>query len=968
MAIDYFHNYLINIGFDEKEISESPIENIFCYSPHPKAPSVKYIHVAGGNDIFSHHLRLWNQNRDNAFVAVSEKKTYIIDLKKKPDPAAVLSSSVCIKTFNYGTNSDDVKDVDIELISKNQIDSSIFYHFLQQKQRKKQEVDKDLLLNLIALRNDLIDKDNEQIIHLLILRSLFVKYLEDRGIFTPNFLPDILESRSPQKLISAFEEVCKINGDVFESNKLSEKDIKTEYLDKLYLFFTTDYQNGQGTLFPYQFANIPIQLISHVYEAFLKNDTKKGKGIYYTPSFIVNFMLSQTLKDMAVDRPQLTVLDPAVGSGTFLVESFKILRDSLSGKLKRKLTILEKKQILEKNLWGIDVDNDALQITAFSLYLAMLEDEPSEFIRNEIELSHPILPSLIGRTLLNANTITDSVFENEKFDFIVSNPPWGSVPADLNIENVAEREAIDNINGAYPEYDKVADYERSQAFLRRVERWRKKDTLSVMIVKNSIFLNDKAECFRRDFLEKNQIIKFFELSHYNKILFKKKIIGNIRGKEPVEIGASEPCAIVIFKSNRNNEDYSINYISPKLTKLGEHFELIQYSANESFHVEKKEFIEHDSLWRILVNGDYEGFKLIEHKLLPQKELEIEARTGFQPKQNMQQLGAPDMKSKIEPQDFEAFYQKNSNLSQFNWNQSLHRRRDESIFCKSRILLPVRPLKEDRFKLRGLHLKKEILFSDNIISIKLKAEKTYIDKFPYMAFLNSKMFGYYCYQISSQWGKGEEKRAKLRNVDLETLPIKKINNKQTLIQISNHIKEIILLKSAGKSADTTIDKLEEIVSSFYGLTEYEQEIIKEFYQVNVERADEKLKLVQSKDIITYFNAFKESFSLVLSPDHTVNASFNISQNIGAIIKIAIEEKNTEREIALDNTLQILQFVKNKQITETDKLLKEEKIKIYETKHFYLIKSNQVKDWTKRQAYKDAKEEIDLLLSNLPDTNE
>ena len=100
---------------------------------------------------------------------------------------------------------------------------------------------------------------------------------------------------------------------------------------------------------------------------------------------------------------------------------------------------------------------------------------------------------------------------------------------------------------------------------------------------------------------------------------------------------------------------------------------------------------------------------------------------------------------------------------------------------------------------------------------------------------------------------------------------------------------------------------------------------------------------------------------------MNASFSISSNIGAIIKISIIEKTSEKELEQDNTLQVLQFVKNKQLSDTDKLLREEKIKLYEPTHFYLIKSNQFKDWTRRQAYKDAKEEIDLLFSNLPYTN-
>ena len=158
-----------------------------------------------------------------------------------------------------------------------------------------------------------------------------------------------------------------------------------------------------------------------------------------------------------------------------------------------------------------------------------------------------------------------------------------------------------------------------------------------------------------------------------------------------------------------------------------------------------------------------------------------------------------------------------------------------------------------------------------------------------------------------------------------------------------------------------------VFRIYNLTDYEKEIINEFYQIKVERVSDKLRFVQQRDIQSYFKAFKESFELILSPSRTLNASYSNSSNISAIIKISIIDKTFAQGLEQDNKLQVLQFVKNKQLRETDKLLREEKIKLYEPTHFYLIKSNQFKDWTRRQAYKDAKEEIDLLFSNLPDTN-
>jgi hypothetical protein len=250
-----FQKYLINLGFSEKEILSSLSEKDFSYSPHGQVPIVKYIVVKSEIELYNQHLKLWNQNSDCVFIAVDSDRTHIIDAKKKPKPNAVLGTSVCIKSFDYGINSDGFKDIDVEIISKSYIDSAGFYQFVQQKQRKKEEVDKDLLLNLIALRNDLMNEDNEQIIHLLILRCLFVKYLEDRSIFEFDFLPNVLKSKSAKNLILAFNEVCKINGDVFGSNRLSEDDIKVEYLDKLFLFFSTDYQSGQ--------VNIPDYTVQH---------------------------------------------------------------------------------------------------------------------------------------------------------------------------------------------------------------------------------------------------------------------------------------------------------------------------------------------------------------------------------------------------------------------------------------------------------------------------------------------------------------------------------------------------------------------------------------------------------------------------------------------------------------------------------------------------------------------------------
>ena len=545
-------------------------------------------------------------------------------------------------------------------------------------------------------------------------------------------------------------------------------------------------------------------------------------------------------------------------------------------------------------MWGVDVDRDALQISAFSLYLALLEDESAEFIRNKIENSSPILPSLIGSTLMHANTIIDFVYEGKKFDFIVSNPPWGSVPTDGNKEHISEREAIDNKSGAYYEYNEVADYERSQAFLRRIERWQKPDTTIVMIVKNSIFLNDKTVDFRKEFISKNKLETFYELSDYNKILFKKKTYKS--AKVNIEIGASEPCAIAIYKPNTNDSDYKINYIAPKLTKLGEHFEIIQYTSNESFLVDKSEFLESDILWRILYKGSYEDYSIIQKLTSKQQSKEIICSRGFEATQDMERIKEePYYRKLIKSEGFDSFFL--HKIEEFDWNQKMHRPRTEDLYEGEKILIAYRPKRSDKYKLRCISYQGDCVFRNDVLCFKVKEKVNYK---AWLGLLNSRLFGYYIYMQSSQWD-GGLKREALRTYDIKSFNFDLFDEKnQELIQNVEKLLDSKDLKF--------ISKIDIDVLNSFSLTDYEKEIINEFYQVKVERASDKLKFVQPRDMQTYFETFKESFELILSGNHTLNASYSISSNIGAIIKISIVEKTSEKELEQDNTLQVLQFVK------------------------------------------------------------
>ncbi len=944
-----FNKYLQNLGFSSDDLKERQ-GNVFSYKLGIGKP-VTYIYTASNDDIFSAHKKYWNSNSVNIFIAVSNEKTFIINSKQQPNKENPVSKQIAIKSFDYGINSEGFENINVKEITKDYIDSTYFFDFIIKltANKKTQEVDKHLLLNLIAIRNDLLKiEDDDKTIHLLILRSLFIKYLEDKQIYPKNYWTDILKTNSPEKVLNAFVEIKRINGNIFDE-ELPVNKIRKEYLQLLHRFFISDYRSGQQSLFPYLFDKIPVQLISHVYEAFLKSKDKKGKGIYYTPAYVVNFMLSHSLADKLLNNNKITILDPAVGSGAFLVESLKMIFQN-----NPKLTYEQKKDILQNQLFGIDIDRKALQIAAFSLYLTLIETEDPKFIREQIENAHPILPSLIGENLICANALTDEVFTDRTFDCILSNPPWGAVEPNNDKENIKERKAINTKGqiGTMPEYKNVSDYERSQAFLVRVKKWSNENTIFALIVKNSIFLNDNSEDFRKELLETYQINSFYELSNYNKILFKKQTIGEINGV-PIELGASEPCAVLIFELPKN-ENHTIKYISPKLNGFSENFQLIHYTQKDINVVEQKQFIEDDLLWRVLVNGDFEDYKLIKTLYALRDNVNIICSKGFEPKKT-DVVGEPEYRALIKSEDFNQ-YQIIKNLSFFNWNQELRRKGNEDLYNGRRILIATRPKPNDNFLLRSILVDKEILFRNDIFGFKVDDGNLDIA----LAFLNSKLAGYILFNISVQWFAGYKREA-LRVAEIKSLPYNFSNN-----NIKTEIQSLVseYLKKGLSSQKSQID---ELVFDLYDLTLYQKEIIREFYQIRVERADNKLKYVQRKDIEIYIEEFAKSFNLMLQKGSKLVGKYKISTNVGAVVCFTIVDEKDEYQPTEDKTLEILHFVKRKQISDADrnKLLNEDKVQIYDNEFMYIIKSNLFKDWTIRQAMRDARDEIHLIVNNLPE---
>lgn len=1001
MSQSKFTQFLVNLGYSEEDISQNLEGDTFSYLKlitseqyYENAFYIKYIYIPTKNlntALFEKHTDLWNENKEYAFVVVSEDTTYLLNAKVKPNIINPLNNNVTIENFSYGINSEAFAPEELnrlkETLGKDSVDSAYFFDFIieKTKRRKTSEVDKDLLLNLIQLRNDLLKiQKTQETIHLLILRCLFIKYLEDRGIYEKDYLVNILKTGSAQKLVNAFEEIKKINGDIFKSDEFAPNDIQN-FLGKLETFFSCfDYRTNQHTLFfPYKFDKIPIQLISHVYEAFLSNAHKGNKGIFYTPVLVVRFMLSHTVHVKLQEKKEITVLDPACGSGAFLVEAFKEIVRSNNAE-----NDYDKKvDILKKQIFGIDIDKQALQIAAFSLYLSLFEGEKPEGIQKKIRNAYPILPSLINHSLTKGNSLVDNIYPDMTFDCIVANPPWGSVKKNGDEEDKRERKAIaqkDKIgvlsqgdkDTTFPEYRNVSDYQRSQAFLLRVNKWCNKETICSLIVNSPIFLNEEADGFRKELLTLYRITHFYELSHLNEILFKKQVIGEIKNNnhtEKIEIGSSEPCAIIVF-DKKESHSHEIPYVAPKLTMFSKSFELIHYTNKDVTIVKQEDLLKEDDwLWRIFVNGSWSDYQIIKQKYIEKDDnIDLECHVGFQAIGDGDIHKQPDQRKLIAPENFKQYYIIKKSLQLFNWNRKFYRNpeiKQPKIFKGKRILIPRKPEDGDKIRLRGVRINGDIVHKDNILCIKITRNNKSISEYaPYLAILNSAFMGYYLYHISSQWGKGEEKRSALRNSDIEKLPFPQIQSFDKRIHVlTTLVEKIETHKKQNKNTSELEHQVDELVFDLYDLLEFEREIIREFYQVNVEREGD---IVTPDDFQQYVNKFRNVFSFILAEHLALNATYRISSYLGAYIAFTIvkkEEVLPKIKSDLTEDRQLLDIVKKKQLSQTlfSHRLNEDKVKIYDENKFFIVKSNYFKDWTPRQAMSDANEEIGLIMQDLPE---
>lgn len=335
----------------------------------------------------------------------------------------------------------------------------------------------------------------------LLVLSLLIAYLEERGVFLPEYFGEFLKGatkffevlsngRALVALLENLEE--RFNGHVFVLSDADRESLQGsgQLVRFAKLIEGREEIGGQLTLWQlYSFKDLPVELISHIYQLFVK-DTDSS---VYTPPFLVRLMLEEALSWERLDRLQQrgeVILDPCCGSGVFLVEAYKrlVLHWRSHNQWKRpSIPVLKR---LLKKVHGIDLEVGAVELAAFSLCLALCDALEPEEIRASIKL----FPPLAGKTLHRSCFFEakEQRLLKEPVGVIVGNPPFESSLNTPGAERSYER--YEKTHGSLP------DKQLAYLFLHEAMGMVAEGGLLSMLQQYSFLYNQLSLGFRRNFI------------------------------------------------------------------------------------------------------------------------------------------------------------------------------------------------------------------------------------------------------------------------------------------------------------------------------------------------------------------------------------------------------------------------------------------------------------------------------------
>lgn len=811
----------------------------------------------------------------------------------------------------------------------------------------KKNLNEFLIDNLTYITKKLKDEYKISFANKLMLRILFIRYLIDRGVnigymglngdvaFSQKTFLEIIQDKDRFfELVKYLKE--RFNGNLFEVDEEKEKsEITKEALLMLHRFLTAEEEmkTGQLCLFPfYDFNIIPIELISNIYEILLGKERKNKDKAFYTPEYLVDYIVNRTVGEYLVKEKECKILDPSCGSGIFLVKSLqKILERNTdtNGFLSDKDKI---NALVKENIYGIDYNEEAVDVTIFSIYVTLFDYQDPK------SLQQFILP-----LLKNENIFFGDFFDEERtksikdvdFKFILGNPPWGSVPQKNYKEYCKNKKII------------AQDGEICVAFLEKVQEIGRSHTECSLVIPSKILYKGKnpSISLRQRLLSNTQVEQVLEISSVRKQIFK---------------GAVAPAAVLAFLCKESTPHHKVEYISLKPNKYLKLFGIIMIEPDDVKYVNQTLFLENDDLWKILVYGGYWDFEILnsirkEYKTINDiaEEYQLKLNKGLQDHEGDKNDSSHLCGRKILNSDkaIDHFYLNDNEYSIFR-KEKIHRPRESKIFEAPYVLFK-KGLDCSDYSIRAVYTDKDFLYRETINCIKgdKKNEQILLNL---CGLLNSKLFSYFNLMLGSSAGIEREQ------VFLEELADYPYRYSEELVKLVREMQK----EECSEKRDKIQERLNKCVMKMYGL----QDNCFVDYILSIQipmlcgtyreiKCDETMMKAYVSILSgiwdEHFEKSEVHYAITIYPD--------IKGKFAAVQAKLSFETQTENICVVDNVDEDVSLLTNFMIYQlNDCFYQTKNIVAFSEDSFVIVKSIEAKNWHPAMAVKDSHKVLNAVL--------
>lgn len=583
------------------------------------------------------HRLCWNFSHAPSLVTMEPALMRVWSCCEAPDPDQALGGYLVESLTAGQLRGDDSGEAEARAVRAlhwvNLVSGQFFVEHAARFDRDGR-ADQMLLGNLRQIRDILAQQGlvDDDICHDLLARIIFVQFLFDRKDSDGNAALNVAKLHRLRKdgvfqeihdsfdaVLQDYDETYRLfdwlntrfNGDLFPGKGdtaearaagwAREKEVvEPRHLALLAEFIRgdLDLRSYQRCLWPlYAFDVIPLEFISSIYETFVTERASRD-GIFYTPPYLVDFVLDRILPWESVDW-DLRILDPACGSGIFLVKAFQRLvhrwKQAFPNQTVRAETL---RHLLERNVFGVDKDPHAVRVACFSLYLAMCDEiEPRHY------WSQVTFPSMRDRRLICSDFFVegqkgfDTADDAGSYDLVVGNAPWGDGVITDAATDWADQ---DDHHWTVPNNDIGGLFLAKGAQLVR-----KGGRLALIQSANSLLFNisGPASAFRTELFSRHRTEAIYNLSALRFRVFRRKT-------HTTKTSAAPACVIILRPEAPAGDD-SIPYVSPKHVRpLVDEFTIV-VEPSDRRSVAFQAALEDPLVWSKLMWGSARDLQLIQ---------------------------------------------------------------------------------------------------------------------------------------------------------------------------------------------------------------------------------------------------------------------------------------------------------------------------------------------------------------------